>query len=86
MARAIALLRAGVFQIFVNYLDKIGTPTTKLFRRSQLPVFGLEDPYAFLPRHQVFAFLFEAARRDGILIQFAFRIPTFTTLIFQSHT
>ena len=66
MARAIALLRAGVFQIFVNYLDKIGTPTTKLFRRSQLPVFGLEDPYAFLPRHQVFAFLFEAARRDGI--------------------
>ncbi|AIE74914.1 Transcriptional regulator, AraC family [Synechocystis sp. PCC 6714] len=26
----------------------------------------MEDPYAFLPRHQVFAFLLEAAQREGI--------------------
>jgi AraC-like DNA-binding protein len=66
MVRAIPLLRACTLQIFVNYLDTIGTPTQKLLQRSQLPVFGLEDPYAFLPRHQVFAFLFDVARREGI--------------------
>lgn len=66
MVRAIPLIRACALQAFVGYLDQIGTPTEKLLRRSPLCVFTLEDPYAFLPRHQVFAFLDEVARREGI--------------------
>jgi AraC-like DNA-binding protein len=41
-------------------------PTEKLLQRSQLPIFALEDPYAFVPRHQTFAFLEAVARREGI--------------------
>lgn len=66
MVRAIALIRACTLQAFVSYLDQIGTPTEKLLRRSPLPVLALEDPYAFLPRYQVFTFLDEVARREGI--------------------
>ncbi|WLT40472.1 AraC family transcriptional regulator (plasmid) [Synechocystis sp. B12] len=66
MVRAIPLIRACCLQAFIRYLSQIGTPTEKLLRRSQLSIFALEDPYAFLPRHQVFAFLLEAAQREGI--------------------
>ncbi len=66
MVRAIPLIRACTLQAFLSYLDQIGTPTEKLLRRSPLPLFALEDPYAFLPRHQVFTFLDEVARRERI--------------------
>jgi AraC-like DNA-binding protein len=66
MVRAIPLLRACTLQAFIRYLDQIGTPTETLLRRSPLPLFALEDPYAFLPRHQVFTFLDQVARQEGI--------------------
>jgi AraC-like DNA-binding protein len=66
MVCAIPLIRSCALQAFISYLDQIGTPTEKLLQRSLLPLFALEDPYAFLPRHQVFAFLDEVARREGI--------------------
>lgn len=36
MVDAIPLLQARIFQVFVNYLGKIGTPTARLLRRSPL--------------------------------------------------
>lgn len=66
MAEPIPLLRVSTFLPFVNFLNKIGTPTENLLKTHKLPIFALDDPQSFMPRHQVFNFLERAASQEGI--------------------
>ena len=55
------ILRLAHPQVFASYLQKVGTPTDRLFARVGLPVY-CDDPMAFVTIRQSWA-LFDAAAR-----------------------
>jgi AraC-like DNA-binding protein len=63
---AIPLVRASAFLPFVKFLDQIGSPTEQLLQQAKVPIFALEDPEALIPLYQIFAFIEQAARLEGI--------------------
>lgn len=67
MVNPIPLLRVSTFLPFVQFLEEIGTPTEKLLKESQLPLWALDDLNTLVSRHQVFAFVEKAARQEHIL-------------------
>jgi AraC-like DNA-binding protein len=62
----IPLLRVSTLLPFVNFLEEVGTPTEKLLKQCQLPIFALDDPNLLISRHQAFVFIEKAALLEGI--------------------
>jgi AraC-like DNA-binding protein len=64
--KAIPLIRVNTVLPFVDFLNRIGTPTESLLKEIKLPTFGLDDAETLIPRHQVFEFLERAACQEAI--------------------
>jgi AraC-like DNA-binding protein len=66
MTKPIPLIRVSNLLPFVDFLEKMGTPTEKLLRQCKLPIYALDEPNALISRHHFFTFVEKAAYQEGI--------------------
>lgn len=64
--KAIPLIRVNTILPFVNFLNRIGTPTESLLKQAKLPTLSLDDAETLIPRYQVFGFLERSSCQEGI--------------------
>lgn len=64
--KAIPLIRVNTTLPFIDFLNRIGTPTESLLKQVRLPTFSSDDAETLIPRHQVFDFLERSSCQEGI--------------------
>ena len=63
---SIPLIRASQLFPFLNFLNQIGSPTTKLLRQVNLPWFSVEQSNSLIPEYSVWLFIEQAAKFERI--------------------
>ena len=63
----IPLIRLAHPMAFAGFLDHVGAPTNRLFRRNGLPVY-CDDPTAFVPLRQAWSLFDDAARCEDQML------------------
>jgi AraC-like DNA-binding protein len=62
----IPLIRVSNFLPFLNFLDRLGSPTDRWLEEVNLSPFALDAPETLIPRHLALEFVRKAADREGI--------------------
>ena len=68
--QAIPLIQASQLQPFTTFLTQLGSPTEKLLERSHISPVLLRHPDCWMPEYQLTAFMVQAGRQEGNLLEF----------------